>query len=340
MAEDNAIPAFDIAFPYAFGSPDTSADFRCSPEDFVVDEQLGFTPDGVGEHLMLQIRKRGENTAWVAEQLANFFGIKTMDVGFCGLKDRHAQTSQWFSLYLPKSDPEEDAARLAAFFAGTEAQVELLTSGRHTKKLRRGQHEANFFQITLRHVASFAGLDLRLNRILEQGVPNYFGEQRFGRNQSNLHSASRWFDRGEVIRNRNKKVMAKSAARSYLFNRVLAGRVANGSWDQIVDKDPDSTSGPLWGRGRSQVSDALAQVEMQALEGKAAWLRGLEHVGLQQERRALVLKPVGFSWEQKGGGLNLAFGLPPGAFATSVLREIAFLSNKSTGPEVSDTPSG
>jgi len=165
-------PEFDIDFPYSQGKPTTSADFRTTPEDFIVEEQLGFGPAGEGEHLMLHVRKRGENTAWIAEQLAAFFGIKTMDVGYCGLKDRHALTSQWFSLYLPKTLASDDPAKVAAFVSGTDAQLEVLAFSRHRKKLRRGEHQSNRLVLTLRQIVQTPELEERLNQILENGVPN------------------------------------------------------------------------------------------------------------------------------------------------------------------------
>jgi len=330
----NEFPPPSIEFPFAYGAPSASADFRSQLTDFIVDEQLGFEPLGEGEHLLVRVRKRGDNTGWIAEQLAAYFGIRPMDVGFCGLKDRHAETSQWFSLYLPKSDPTDDEKRLQTFIDESEADLDLLTFGRHIKKLRRGQHTANAFQIILRNIREPDSLPARLSAIAEQGVPNYFGEQRFGRSSSNLHWARRWFEGGETIRSRNKKVMAKSAARSYLFNLVLGERVKLGNWCQLIDNDPKSLTGPLWGRGRPVVSEALASSEAQAMESCGQWLEGLEHVGLQQERRDLVLHPQHFTWTQEGDILTLRFALPPGAFATAVLRELATLVNCSAAPEV------
>jgi len=325
-----------IDFPYAYGVPLTTADFRSQQEDFVVDEELDFLPDGEGEHLLVQLRKRGDNTAWIAELLAKHFNLRQMDVGFCGLKDRHAVTSQWFSLYLPKAAPSEDAPQLQQFLDSSESSLELLAQGRHRKKLRRGQHKANHFRITLKNLANTVGLEERLQQIAENGVPNYFGEQRFGRYSSNLHWAMRWFEQGETIRNRNKKVMAKSAARAYLFNLVLAKRVEQESWSQLLDDNPESATGPLWGRGRPVVAPGLAELEGSVLSAWQKWLEALEHVGLQQERRALVLKPEGFNWQMSDEMLVLEFALPPGAFATSVLRELALLNNISAQPESVD----
>ncbi|SMF06151.1 tRNA pseudouridine13 synthase [Alteromonadaceae bacterium Bs31] len=319
-------PSLD--FPYALGGPAALADFRCEPEDFIVDEDLGFSPEGFGEHLLVQFQKRGENTGWLAQQLAQAFSVREMDVGFCGLKDRNALTSQWFSLYLPKS--ENDGEKLAQFQA-QQSNISLLAQSRHPRKLRRGQHRGNHFHITLKNVQQKEELTARLTAVAETGVPNYFGEQRFGRGGSNLYWAGLWFEGGENIRNRSKRVMAQSAARSYLFNKVLAERVRLGDWNAIKFDDEISVSGPLWGRGRPLAGESLNAFEAEQLAGYESWMLGLEHVGSLQERRPLVLKPENFQWTQAGDVLELDFQLPPGAYATSVLREIAELQNKS-GP--------
>jgi len=326
---DYTIPPLD--FSYAHGEPSARADFRSTPEDFVVREELGVEPDGAGEHLLLHLSKRGENTGWVAQQLAAAFGIREMDVGYCGMKDRHALTSQWFSLYLPSS-PEADAATLQQFFA-THDSLTLLASDRHSKKLRRGQHRCNRFSLTLRAISDTDSIIQRLERVSREGVPNYFGEQRFGRQSSNLYWARRWFEGGEQIRNRGKKVMAKSAARAYLFNLVLSQRVAEGSWKQLICSDPESLTGPLWGRGRPKVSESLAAWEAEVLTPYGEWLQGLEHVGLQQERRVLALQPADLHWQLTENTLTVSFSLPPGTFATAVLREIAHLNNISSTEE-------
>src|SRR5690625_4386275 len=138
-----SIADFSLDFPYAYGAPQASAQFRVEPEDFRVDEVLGFEPSGQGEHWLLHIRKRGENTAWVAEQLARLAGVSERDVGYCGRKDRQAVTSQWFSVYLPRQT-------LPDWQALNSESVQILASGRHERKLSRGGHAANRFVIRLR----------------------------------------------------------------------------------------------------------------------------------------------------------------------------------------------
>lgn len=315
-----SITDFSLDFPYAYGAPQASAQFRVEPEDFRVDEVLGFEPSGQGEHWLLHIRKRGENTAWVAEQLARLAGVSERDVGYCGRKDRQAVTSQWFSVYLPRQT-------LPDWQALNSESVQILASGRHERKLRRGGHAANRFVIRLRHVSSVSDTSQRLERLFAQGVPNYFGEQRFGSQCSNLHRASALLVERRNIRNRTQRSMALSAARSWLFNQVLSARVEQGNWRTALPGDPHQhATGPMWGRGRSLAVQQTLDLETQTLAPWASWCSGLEHVGLQQERRPLVLHPQEASWRWLEQDLEVSFTLEPGAFATSVLREIATLT--------------
>lgn len=321
---------FSLDFPFAHGSPVGSAVFRSTPTDFVVDEHLGFEPEGQGEHAYLHVLKRGANTEWLAEQLARFAGVKVSDVGYSGLKDRHAETSQWFSVYLPGRDGPD----WTSLTEHIDADLQLLGVSRGQRKLRRGQHLFNRFCIRLREVETVdEQLQLRLRAIKQQGVPNYFGEQRFGREGNNLALADDWLSGGRPIRARAQKNRAMSAARSYLFNLVVAARVRAGSWATPLPGDVLASeqvpTAPLWGRGRSASLEAAAEVERAALGDWAAWLDGLEHCGLSQERRSMVLLPANLQWSLHERTLELRFDLPPGQFATSVMREIFVLQNVS-----------
>lgn len=323
---------FSLEFPFAYGAPLAKALFRAELGDFQVEEIAGFEPSGEGEHCLLHLRKKGENTAWVAGKIAALAGVKLGDVGYFGRKDRYAITSQWFSVYLPgSSEREPDWAQL------NSDTVTLLESARHNKKLRLGQHRSNRFVIRLRQL-QFEDrpiFEARLRQVLEVGVPNYFGEQRFGRGGNNLAQAQRLLVERRPIRDRQQRSMALSAARSWLFNQVLALRVEQNCWTQALDGDPgEIASGPLWGRGRPLSGDATLELEQQALAPWSNWCNGLEHVGLNQERRALLLRPEEASWRWLEDDLELSFALPPGTFATALLREIARLERiDATCPE-------
>ncbi len=325
-------PIFSLDFPYAYGRPDATADFRVEPEDFQVYEHLGFEPCGEGQHVYLQVSKRGENTAWVAEKIAALAKVLVMDVGYCGRKDRHAVTTQWFSVYLPKVDIEPH------WLALNSDSIQVLQVSRHQHKLRRGDHESNQFVIRLRNLILInkSAFEKKIDQILAQGVPNYFGEQRFGRNANNLPEAHALLVEGKRTRDKQKRGLFLSAARSYLFNQVLAARVLVGNWQVLLDGEPDALpSAPLWGRGRSAAAGVAAELEKSVIAHWAEWCDGLEHAGLQQERRALMLKADSASWRWLEQDIELSFALGSGEFATTILRELAVLNS---AIKTEDTP--
>lgn len=332
------------ALAYAHGEPLLSARIRSCAEDFQVDEDLGFTPDGTGEHLFLHIRKRNTNTDWLARQLARFYGVKPMAVSYAGLKDRLAVTSQWFSVHLPK--PEQ-----ADWQALNNEEIEVLQAVRSLRKLRRGALRGNRFVLTLRELQGPQDdLEKRLQTV--RAVPNYFGAQRFGHEEGNLEQALAMFQGERKVKDRHKRGLYLSAARAFLFNRVLSARVADGSWQQALPgemmqldgshslfaadaDDPELASrlaaydihptGPLWGRGQALPQGECAALEQRLLDAYAVFREGLQAAGMEQERRALRLPVRELSWEfgedARGGYCRVSFYLPAGAYASTVLRE-------------------
>ncbi|SDK71126.1 tRNA pseudouridine(13) synthase TruD [Microbulbifer yueqingensis] len=315
---------WDLDWPRAHGGTAITAEFRREPEDFVVEEQGDPVLTDTGEHVYLQVRKRGANTSWVAQQLARVAGVSPRDVGFFGLKDRHAVTTQWFSVWLAQR-PEPDWTAIVS------EEVEILRCSRGQRKLRRGEHTGNRFQIRLRDTRGDRDRAEQLLASLAGGVPNYFGEQRFGRDGGNLTLARRLAEEGGRAR-RSERTFAMSAARSWLFNQVLGQRVKDGSWRELLDGEPQPyPSAPLWGRGRNPATRVQAGLEAAAVAPWQPWCDWLEHCGLKQERRALVLQPGDLEHEWHGDDLQLAFSLPVGTFATAVLRELAELANAAAG---------
>ncbi|WP_444945418.1 tRNA pseudouridine(13) synthase TruD [Microbulbifer sp. VTAC004] len=316
--------AWNLNWPRALGGAEISADFRTEPEDFVVDELAFPEPCDDGEHVYLHIRKRGANTAWVAKQLAKLAGVRQLDVSYFGLKDRHAVTTQWFSVWLGQK-PEADWLQING------DEVSLLQTFRGARKLRRGEHAGNRFKIRLRNIR---GDRQAADKVLEQvreGIPNYFGEQRFGVSGGNLDLARQLAEEEGRCR-KSEKAFAMSAARSWLFNQVLAERVNSKSWFECLDGEPEATpSGPLWGRGRNPTVGIAGELEERVLGEWQPWCNWLEHCGLKQERRPLVLRPEAFRYQWCGDNLELEFALPPGAFATALLREVANLVNVNSG---------
>lgn len=298
---------------------------KTTAEDFQVVELPAVTPSGSGEHLWLNVRKRGLSTAATAQCLAAAYAVPETAVGYAGMKDKHAVAEQWFSVQTPR---DADAV------PGDPA-IELLAAARHSRKLRRGELAGNRFRIRLRAVAGETW-PAALATARDTGVPNYFGSQRFGRD--NLEAARRW-----LPQRRRRRVSAfrrglyLSVLRSFLFNEVLALRVANGSWNEIVPGErpldlPGAErvpSGPLWGRGRPLVSDEALALESRALAPHGALCEGLEHAGLRQERRSLVLRAPDLCWHLDTDAVEVSFSLPPGTYATALLGEAFTLTDGS-----------
>ena len=347
--EAGAGPPTDV-LPRAHGAPVLAARIRAAPEDFDVTELDGFAASGAGEHLLLTIEKRGMNTAFVARLLAEWAGVDERAVGYAGLKDRHAVTRQRFSVQLPGREAP-DVAALERDDAATGQRLRVLDQARHGRKLPRGALAGNRFVLVLREVEGDRdAIEARLEAIAARGVPNYFGEQRFGHGGGNVDKARRMFA-GLRVR-KDERALLLSAARSELFNRVLAARVASGRWDRplegeawmldgsrsVFGPEPWSDvlaarlaafdihpSAPLWGRGELRSAADAKALELAALADPASLsLRaGLEAAGLAQERRATRLRPEGLAWQWLADDvLELRFPLPAGTYATSVLAEL------------------
>lgn len=334
-----------VVQPHAHGDAVLVARIRSVPEDFSVEEIDAFEASGAGEHLLLTVEKRGMNTAFAAKRIAAWAGVAESAIGYAGLKDRHALTRQRFSVWIPK--------KIAPDIDGLQSNdLRVLDAQWHARKLPRGALAGNRFVLTLRDVEGDPGaIETRLQAIAARGVPNYFGEQRFGRGGDNVSKALSMFAGRRVPREERGHLL--SAARSELFNRVLAARVADGCWDRGLDgevwvldgsrsvfgPEPWSEvlagrlaafdihpSGPLWGRGELRTQGAARALELVTLDGDealAAVRAGLERAGLDQERRALRLRPqaLTFDWPAPDT-LTLRFGLPAGCYATTVLAEL------------------
>ncbi|GGC98707.1 tRNA pseudouridine synthase D [Halopseudomonas salina] len=352
MNDPLIVPGNQLLGPRAWGEPCGRAVLKASPEDFRVAEVMDIKLSGAGEHLWLLIEKRNLNTEEVARQLARVAGVKLRDVSYAGMKDRLAVTSQWFSLQLPgREDPD---------FTGLWGDnLRCLESLRHSRKLQRGAHSANRFVIRLNRLdADLPALEERLQQIASQGVPNYFGPQRFGRGGSNVFDARNWAAREALPPARGTRSRLLSTARSLLFNRLLASRVADGSWNRVLpgdclaftnsrsqfsaerleSNDPRLAAldlhptGPLWGQGELPVSDQVREMEQVITGAEPVLTAWLEKAGLEQARRILRLPIEALAWHYPSAdSLELEFTLPTGCFATAVLRELVILDDEPGG---------
>jgi len=327
--------ADEALLPRAWGPPLGTAELRSSPEDFYVIEHSGTQPAGQGEHLLLRIRKTGQNTRWVAKQLAHMLDVPYRSVSYAGMKDRHAVTEQWFSVQLPgRGMPNLDPL--------PEQGFEILEAVWNNKKLRPGQLSYNAFRISLRNlcVSNSSLLESRLAVIGEQGVPNFFGPQRFGRDCANLRLAA---DVHQLRRlNREMRSFALSALRGALFNGYLAGRVAAGTWstalpgevtvsdrprglaeqDESVFPSARLPSGLLWGNDGRSDSPNRIPAERHFYEGFPQVESLLEAAGSRASRRPLVARVANLEWKLGDEAIELSFALSPGCYATVVLREL------------------
>ncbi|SDH25434.1 tRNA pseudouridine(13) synthase TruD [Pseudomonas abietaniphila] len=338
---------FELLGPRAYGDALGTAVLKATAEDFQVDEVLDIPLSGDGEHLWLWVEKRGLNTEEAARRLAKAAGVPLRTVSYAGLKDRQALTRQWFSIQLPgKADPQMSAAE--------NDTLRILDSKRHKRKLQRGAHAANGFTLRLTQLqAEKAELDARLEAIKLGGIPNYFGAQRFGHEGGNVGEARHYAERQALPEQRNVRSRLLSTARSYLFNRVLAERVANGSWDtaQVGDllaftdsrsffpageaecSDPRLAildlhpTGPQWGEGDSPAGGATAALENKVAQNESSLCNWLIKAGMEHERRILRL-PIGrLTWHYPEPDiLQLEFVLPAGCFATALVRELVDLA--------------
>ncbi|TGN41960.1 tRNA pseudouridine(13) synthase TruD [Marinobacter confluentis] len=332
-----------LDWPTSSGTRAATAVLKASPADFMVDEKLDVSGFNGGEHLLFRIEKTGDNTEYVARQLAVLAGCRPFDVGFCGLKDRHAVTRQWFSVYRPGLEGED--SELIARVAETWPVLE---SCRAPKKLRRSDHQGNGFEIVLTNVSGQQKtINLALAQLREYGCPNYFGPQRFGHEGGNLDQAiamdpatmisgrghkgkKRGRGRSSSGGNESKNVLYFSAARSWLFNEVLAHRVEVGNWQTLLDGEPGLPgladafiTGPLWGDGGTEAVSVQGELERAVVSEHPQVAAVFAITRMKPERRQLTLMPEDLQWRWLAADrLSLAFGLAPGQYATTLLGDL------------------
>jgi len=330
---------------YLHGQPLQQGIIKSQEQDFCVVEELGYDTDGEGEHLFLLIEKRGLNTTAVAKMIAIWANVGVRDVSYAGLKDRYGLTTQTFSVQLPgKESP-------ATALLETD-QLTVLSAKRNSKKLRRGALKGNRFTLLIRGLTDDHALVNRLETIAKEGVPNYFGEQRFGHDGNNIDAALSMFS-GIKVKNRDLRSIYLSAARSLVFNDVVSERISQGLHlaplsgdafmlsgskagftpptidDEILarfEQQDIVLSAPLVGKGTKVHADAQV-FEEQITNRHQVLIEGLIKHGLKNERRGLLLHPINMEWQFVEQGLTLSFSLPAGSYATSVMREIAIISD-------------
>jgi len=337
--------------PQALGGAVAQALFKQEIDDFQVDEVVNWQCSGAGEHLCLYVAKRGITTHEVVRRLAAVAGISSRQISYAGLKDKQGHCRQWLSLHLP-GQPDPDFSLIEDDTLRIEQQH------RHHRKLRIGSHAGNRFSIRLRQVeGDVAQIESRLALIGASGVPNYFGEQRFGHAGSNIAAVSDWFAGGSRPRDHQLRSLLLSTARAVLFNELLSMRVTQGSWNDLLPGDMMNLqgsercfaaladdpalpgrlqqldihpTGALWGRGLPESQDQALALERAVAEANPLLSGGLEARGLSQARRSLRLWPQQLHYARlEEMDWLLQFTLPRGSYATVVLRELCSYRDRS-----------
>lgn len=333
---------YSLDWSYAYGKPESTAQFKLEPEDFQVTELCDETFSGDGEHILLKIEKRGVTTEEVVKSLGRLINKSPKLISYAGLKDRQALTIQWLSVHAP-----------GEVIPGIESLSapgwKVIESTRHNKKLKPGFLTGNHFKIKLKNISAKESLLQRIEQIKLTGVPNYFGEQRFGREGGNLARAKEMLLDNRKVKDRFLKGMYYSAARSWFYNLILSKRVALGNWnlplqgdvmqlsgsnsiftvtnieEEIVQriKEKDlSPASPLPGKSKNKVEgEALALIHT-VYEDWQPWLTGLEKHGLEEAWRSNILTPQQIEYSFSEDIMELSFVLPAGCYATTVLREL------------------
>ena len=330
---------------YLHGKPSTTALYKAHNEDFIVQEDLGYDLDGEGEHVFIYVRKNGYNTQFIAEQLAKFAEIPAKLASYAGLKDRNAVTEQWFGLHMPGQQTPD-------FTKFNLNDCEILAVTRHRKKLKIGALKGNKFILTLREISDQQNIEQRLTEIKQHGVPNYFGEQRFGRDNHNIEQAILWANNEIKVNDRKKRGFYLSAARSAIFNDIVSTRIAEnhhqtimlgdalqltgrGSWFVAIETELNESknrlnageltiTAPLVGDNDLGTKNDALLFEQTCINVKwSAFLPLFKRERLETMRRAILLKPSSLSWNWLNEStLQLNFALPSGCYATAVLREV------------------
>ena len=329
---------------YFYGKPTTHGLYKQQYEDFMVIEELGFELTGEGEHVLVYLEKKDYNTIFVAEQLAKYVGISAKNVSYAGLKDRQAITQQWFSLHLPgKETPDFTQFNL------TDCRI--LQINRHNKKLKIGALKGNRFKIVLRNISDKQAIESKLNLIKKHGVPNYFGEQRFGRDQNNITQAIKWAS-GEIsVKDRKKRSFYLSAARSAIFNQIVSQRIEQNIEQTVLDGDilqlsksnswflskteellllqqrlqngEINITAPMVGDSPLSTTSIALEFETNCLKRWSCFEQLFKKERMETSRRSILLRPEELKWQWiRDNNIEIGFYLPSGCYATSVLREL------------------
>lgn len=333
--------AFDFArYPLVTGAlAGTGGEIRREVDDFQVEEVPAYPFAGEGDHLYLWVEKRDTNTRYVIEQLRDKAGIPETEMGWAGLKDRRALTRQWISV------PASFEGQLGVL--DELPGVRLLKTTRHTNRLATGHLAGNQFRILVRDPkGSEAEARAILDVLAKEGVPNYFGPQRFGKMGDNAARGYQILASGRFRKQRWLDKLLTSALQSLLFNEWVKQRMESGTYGHVLEgdiavkhvsggkfqvgdaatEDPRavaleiSATGPLFGRKYHEAQGAARAIEDAVLAEYGLTRETFKP--LAGDRRPIRFPLTDCTLEVVPEGYWVSFFLPKGGFATAVLREL------------------
>src|SRR6266851_1597690 len=339
--------------------PGIGGRIKTQVEDFEVEEIPAYEPCGAGDHLFLWVEKRGMGAEYFQRQVARRLGIPTGEVGTAGLKDRHAITRQWISV---PSAVQDHVAELDG------DGIRVLGVHRHTNKLKPGHLRGNHFRILIREVDPAAGdrLPPILDRLRAEGLPNYYGSQRFGRDgETAILGMDLLTGRKANLRNSFLKKLALSAAQAALFNDYLSRRLTDGLMRRVLPGDvmckwpaggmfvaqdvaaeqarfdarETVHAGPMFGRKTFPAAEEAAAREAHVLRDAGLTTSSFHGFGklVQGTRRHNLIYCDDLAAAVESEGIRLTFSLPAGSYATVLLREVMKSEQHSVGdPDESD----
>lgn len=326
--------------------PGIGGKMKEEPEDFVVEEVAAYELSGEGEHCFMRTRRKGQATRDLVRGVADVLGCTPGEVGYAGLKDRHAVCTQWLSVPAAGASASTVADKLRA--EGLTVDGESL----HGNKLRIGHLLGNRFDVLLKGVAGDAAVHARavFDELAPQGFANFYGEQRFGRDGENAQLGLDVLVRKRRMQKWRRQFLL-SSLQSALFNAWLHERIAGGSFDVLLPGDIakkrdtgglfDATdaeedvqrfadglityTGPMFGSKMREASGAAGDLESRILDESGLTRDGLRAGRLSGTRRPARVVPEDVEIQSEAGGrdLRLRFFLPKGAYATVILNELS-----------------
>jgi tRNA pseudouridine13 synthase len=346
----SALQDLMVPLPYRTADlPGIGGIIKQQPEDFVVDEIPAYTPSGTGEFLYLWVEKRDLSHEQLISHLARELAIAQQDIGAAGMKDRQALSRQWLSVPIRC---QEHVVSLQ------HERIKILETGRHGNKLRTGHTRGNRFSILVRGVKPDAleRATAIVGLLAARGFPNYFGDQRFGREAETLKTGlallSGTMKPVDIPRARRKFLLrlSLSAVQSALFNRGLAARMNDGLLDRVLvgdvmqvaasggpfvvedaaieqarfDAGETIISGPIFGPKMKRPAGEPSEREAALLAAAGISLEAFSQFAslTPGTRRPYLFRAEGLTLTEEPVGLRLAFSLPSGCYATVVLREL------------------